>query len=79
MDAELIRTTLRRGIAILAAPLSILVLLETASLYTLQQKANVDSSVFIFPALLVGLLILSGSIIYLVMDITSSARGEDPP
>lgn len=72
MTDEELRTTLRRGIAILAAPLSMLVLIETAALYTLQQEADVDSSVLTFPALIIGILVLSGAIVYLAADVTSS-------
>ncbi|WP_157231324.1 hypothetical protein [Halostagnicola larsenii] len=75
MSSEVSTTEFYRGIAVLAIPLAMLLLVQTASLYTLNQQANVNNSSVIFPALITGLVILFSSLFYLVRGLISDNKG----
>lgn len=61
----------------LAIPLAMLLLVQTASLYALNRQANITNGLLIFPSLIIGIVALFFSLFYLLQGSLSDTTPQE--
>lgn len=68
-DIESLQTTIKRSVSILLIPIGFSVILQIEVLYLLERQGTEKSSIFAYPAMLVGLASVIIGIIYILYSI----------